>query len=394
MEVCIMEHISKSFNESYSPDRMDESQFPDWTIEEFDAIQENHAFSPRYRRAMRQTVRKYRRASRRRLSFPAALSAAAACAVLPICVYAAVTHADFFQNVFGNASRQSVASHEVMVDNGKGGQTAVTLPERTYTAVDEETAESLIGSAVTTEPLSVNINDHTLTINSAVRDEDAIVMDFTVTCDSGVKLFDYDDLSNETKGPQLSEEATFYFHVADTAEMIYIDTKGSTDTSLHGYYYGLFVFNGPLDDGRAPILDISYADSPYLSLPEAASIKDKHLEIPAAKALRPTAFTSESGGSLKLSPISLTVNMGKGLGFSAEEASEPGNLKTLTIEYLDGTVYEVLNTNDHVDNTAYLCGSDSKDGPKTAMVFNRLIDPSSIKSVTVNDTVYFPDQSN
>lgn len=33
-----MEHISKSFNESYSPDRMDESQFPDWTIEEFDAI--------------------------------------------------------------------------------------------------------------------------------------------------------------------------------------------------------------------------------------------------------------------------------------------------------------------------------------------------------------------
>lgn len=148
-----------------------------------------------------------------------------------------------------------------MVDNGKGGQTAVTLPERTYTAVDEEAAESLIGSAVTTEPLSVNINDHTLTINSAVRDEDAIVMDFTVTCDSGVKLFDYDDLSNETKGPQLSEEATFYFHVADTAEMIYIDTKGSTDTSLHGYYYGLFVFNGPLDDGRAPILDISYADS-------------------------------------------------------------------------------------------------------------------------------------
>ena len=58
-----MEHISKSFNESYSPDRMDESQFPDWTIEEFDAIQENHAFSPRYRRAMRQTVKKYRRAS-------------------------------------------------------------------------------------------------------------------------------------------------------------------------------------------------------------------------------------------------------------------------------------------------------------------------------------------
>ena len=381
-------------------------QFPDWSIEEFDAISEDHVFSEQYQREKRKVIRAHSKKKAPRRYFMQAVAAAAACIVLPVVVYAAVTHADFYQNAFGNAGRQSVSAHEEVLDDGKGGQLTVTYPEREYVPIDEEMAEALIGSNISSEPVEVQINDHKLTINSAVRDENAIVMEFTLECETGVTALNYSELDNEAKGAFMSEESTFHFMVDGTAENIYVDLEKSTETCLHCYYYGLFVFDGPLADGKSPTLDITYADEPlvdiYMNEPLDGSHMDESLDgntdkskiheaqvaIPAEHTLDLVSFTSEAGGVLDLSPISLSIDMGKGLGLTNLEAYDPIHLNTMSIHYTDGSSYQVYDRDGNVDNTAYMCGGCGAAQTEIMLLFNRLIDPSKIDYVEVNGLIY------
>ena len=381
-------------------------QFPDWSIEEFDAISEDHVFSEQYQREKRKVIRAHSKKKAPRRFFMQAVAAAAACIVLPVVVYAAVTHADFYRNAFGNAGRQSVSAHEEVLDDGKGGQLTVTYPEREYVPIDEEMAEALIGSNISSEPVEVQINDHTLTINSAVRDENAIVMEFTLECETGVTALNYSELDNEAKGAWRSEESTFSFRVDGTAENIYVDLDKSTETCLHCYYYGLFVFDGPLADGKSPTLDITYADEPlddiYKNEPLDGSYMDESLDgttdksriheaqvaIPAEHTINLLTFTSDAGGVLELSPISLSIDMGKGLGLTNLEAYDPIHLNTMSIHYTDGSSYQVYDKDGYVDNTAYMCGGCGAAQTEIMLLFNRLIDPSKIDYVEVNGLIY------
>ena len=381
-------------------------QFPDWSIEEFDAISEDHVFSEQYQREKKKVIRAHSKKKAPRRFFMQAVAAAAACIVLPVVVYAAVTHADFYRNAFGNAGRQSVSAHEEVLDDGKGGQFTVTYPEREYVPIDEEMAEALIGSNISSEPVEVQINDHKLTINSAVRDENAIVMEFTLECETGVTALNYSELDNEAKGAFMSEESTFSFRVDGTAENIYVDLDKSTETCIHCYYYGLFVFDGPLADGKSPTLDITYADEPlddiYKNEPLDGSYMDESLDgttdksriheaqvaIPAEHTINLLTFTSDAGGVLELSPISLSIDMGKGLGLTNLEAYDPIHLNTMSIHYTDGSSYQVYDKDGYVDNTAYMCGGCVAAQTEIMLLFNRLIDPSKIECVEVNGLTY------
>ena len=372
-------------------------QFPDWSIEEFDAISEEHVFSEQYQREKKKVIRAHSKKKAPRRFFMQAVAAAAACIVLPVVVYAAVTHADFYRNAFGNAGRQSVSAHEEVLDNGKGGQLTVTYPEREYVPIDEEMAEALIGSNISSEPVEVQINDHTLTINSAVRDENAIVMEFTLECETGVTALNYSALDNEAKGAWMSEESTFSFRVDGTAENIYVDLDKSTETCLHCYYYGLFVFDGPLADGKSPTLDITYADEPldgsYMDesldgTTDKSRIHEAQVAIPAEHTINLLTFTSDAGGVLELSPISLSIDMGKGLGLTNLEAYDPIHLNTMSIHYTDGSSYQVYDKDGYVDNTAYMCGGCGAAQTEIMLLFNRLIDPSKIDYVEVNGLIY------
>ena len=361
--------------------------FPDFTIEEFDAIEETHEFSERYRAAKKAALKAHRRSSARKFSFRAAAAAAAACILLPVGVYAAVTHSEFFRNVFGNSGRESVASHEETFDNGKGEEISYTFPEKEYVPVDEETAESLLGDKVSAEPLTVPINDHTLTILSAVRDENAMAMEFTLSCDTGVTALEWNDLSNETKGADISENATFHFIVDNAVENIYIDRENTTETSIHGYYYCLF--REPLPEGKCPELNIVYADQPLQSLPDDVSPETLYVPINASETIPLTSFTSEEDGFLEVSAISMRIDMSRGFGLSEQDAYD-ADPETIAIEYTDGSVYQVLDKEGHIDNTSYLCGGLGEKQTDLAMNLNRLIDPAQVKSITVNGKVYTP----
>ena len=170
-----------------------------------------------------------------------------------------------------------------------------------------------------------------LTINSAVRDENAIVMEFTLACETGVTALNYSALDNEAKGAWMSEESTFSFRVDGTAENIYVDLDKSTETCLHCYYYGLFVFDGPLPDGKSPVLDITYADEPLVDIymnepldgsymdesPDGATdksqIHEAQVAIPAEHTLDLLTFTSESGGFSRCHLSALVLTWEKAL---------------------------------------------------------------------------------
>lgn len=367
-----------------------DDSFPNWTVEEFDSIQENHHFSRRYRMARNKTIRDYRKGRTPKWSFRTAAAMIIACLVFPVSVYASVAHADFFRNAFGNAGRDSVVSHQEQVDNGKGGTTVVTYPEKTYVPIDVDQAEKIIGEQTSTEPVTVAINDHKLTILSAVRDRNAMTMEYTLECSTGVKAYDFNSLSNEAKGPGLAEDATFRFCIENAGEKVFIDQNKSTDTCLHCYAY--YVFNTPLDDGEQPILDIYYADTPLLSLPEDETPKEKQISVPAASAVAVTQYFSAEGGCLELSPISCSIDLSKGLGLSEEEAYDPGNLKTLSIHYSDGTVYDVCDTEADIDNSSYILGGVGEKYTNVTLNLNRLVDVDKVDYVTVNGITYTADK--
>ena len=365
-----------------------EESFPDWTVEEFDSIQENHHFSRRYKSVRNRTIRNYRRKRTGKWSFRTAAAVIAVCMACPAVVYASVTHADFFRNAFGDAGRKSVVSHTELADNGNGngGKIEITYPERNYVPVDPDKADSLIGEQTSTEPVTVDINDHRLTILSAVRDRNAMTMEFTLECSTGVTVYDFDSLSNEAKGARTADNATIRLLFDNASDFIYIDHAKSTDTLLHCYAY--CVFENPVEDGEEPKLDIYYADTPLLSLPENEKPQEKQISIPATKALAVTAYSSEEGGHLELSPISCSIDLGKGLGLSQEEASDPGNLGKVSIHYTDGSVYEVYDKDTNIDNTSYMLGGVGENYSVITMNLNRLVDVNQVDYITVNDVKY------
>jgi hypothetical protein len=381
-------HI-KSDQTSYSKDA-----FPDWTIEEFDSIQENHHFSRHYKSVRNRMIRQYRRKRTGKWSLPAVAAAVAACMLFPVGVYAFATHADFFRNAFGDAGRKSVAAHTELTDNGngEGGKIEITYPERDYVAIDPDQADKLIGEQTSSEPVTADINDHRLTILSAVRDKNAMAMEFTLECSTGVTVYDFDSLSNEAKGARSADNATIRLMVkggedgAFAGEFVYIDQEKSTDTLLHCYDY--CVFGEPLEDGKEPVLDIYYADVPLLSLTEDESPQEMQISIPAANTVAATVFSTDAGGYLELSPLSCSIDLGKGLGLSQEEAYDPGNLKKVSVHYKDGSVYEVCDNDAHIDNTSYMLGGVGKNHTITTINLNRLVETDQVDYVMVNDVRY------
>ena len=109
---------------------------------------------------------------------------------------AVALNTDFFSHVFGNETREQVTEHKETYDNGKGGTYDYLYPAREYVAADPELAERLIGSQVMNDPVAVQIGDHKLTVLNAVRDENAMVMELTLECPTGVKGMNYSRQTN------------------------------------------------------------------------------------------------------------------------------------------------------------------------------------------------------
>lgn len=311
---------------------------------------------------------------------------------------AAAIHTDFFSHVFGNETRQNVEKHTETFDNGKGGTYQVVFPEREFVAVDAETAEALIGEQTMSDPITVRMNDHTLTILSAVRDENAMVMEMTLENPKGEKALVFDRLTNEAKGAYFADDSDIWFGIERAPELIWVDAENSTDTCIHLYYYCLFFDRLP--DGETPVLAASYsADLPLQDAAEEQR-REELIPIPATRAVPSVCFSADNGGEAELSPFSLKAALtpesnepgpAMAVELTPDEAivvPDPACLEKIEIVYEDGDVFTVLDQPRDMDNTIYMCGGIGEDMMATSMMLNRLVDTGKVKAIRINGAEY------
>lgn len=315
---------------------------------------------------------------------------------------AVALNTDFISHVFGNETRENVTEHTETFDNGKGGTYDALYPAREYVEPDPDLAKKLIGSRMMNDPVTVQIGDYTLTVLSAVRDENAMVMEMTLECPTGVKGMNYDRLTNEGKGAWFADDAGYYFGVDGAPEMMYVDMQNSTENCLRIYYYCVF-FEKPAD-GESPVLTAATVSAQAGS--EEKVFQPQEIVIPADKAVSAVRFTAEDGSLIELAPFSLRVCPNAGTDSSVtmvrdpESGNEPAivisqmdpdSLSDLVIEMKNGETFTVLGGG-KLDNTMYMCGGLGESFRDTSMVLNRLVDPEAVKCIRINGTSYLPEE--
>ena len=225
-------------------------------------------------------------------------------------------------------------------------------------------------------------------------------MYFTLEREGGVTALIGDMDTNLTKGAYFTEDADFYFAVESTggvtgAENTYIDIEKSTEEKLYCSSYILWPEH--LNDDDTIQLVIDKYPAPSRELNEAATEEDERIWWEQTQTERITltdkgqipvqCIDLGADGYIEYSPVSISIDMSKGLGLSEEEAGDPYYMKHLEIRYKDGSSYVISDDAENINNSGYVLGTD--EGYKAA--FNRLVEPEQITEIIVNE-VGFPVQ--
>lgn len=367
------------------------------SIEEFDNLNERHEFSKEYKENKEQMMKEFRKNTYKSSSNKFGKVAAAAAIVLvsaPIAVNAA-TNGELFNRIWGSTGKENIESHDEVIYDYTGDKTfEVTFPERDYVDMDEEKAQALIGDDFSNLSIVQEIDGTTITVLSAVKDNNAAVVEFTLEKAGGVDILEYGQLSNEARGASISDNATFMFDFGGNPDSIYVDLEKSTDEKLYCYDYIALVSNSNIDMNlyEYPCTLKEYREADDAAFEEITNnIKTSVLDITPDSSLQGKTFANSDDGSIEVSPISMALDMSKGLGFAGEECEDPGSVYNITIAYKDGSEYVVIerpnNMHDakvEINNTSYICSK----GTKITYDFNRLVDTDNIESISVNGVSY------
>ena len=380
---------------------MNKDQF-DISIEEFDAPGETHEFSERYKKTRERNKQKYLYSRPQWQRITAIATAAALFIATPFVVNAA-TDGELFERIWGILGKKDVEAHQELVyEAEKDSSYYIAYPARDYAELDPETAKALIGDCVQELSLSQEVDGTTITLLSAVRDNNSAVVALTLEKEGGVDILDYSQLDNEAKGAWFSEKSTFLFNIGYGGNL-YVDLDKSTDDKLYCYdYVPLNTFGTgslrmeieqyPCTLGERDALLAEEYGSEQAQAVENGK-KTTELRIPCEKRLGSTAFTNAGGGQIEMSPISMNIDMNTGLGLTPGQAYDPYSAYKIVITYRDGSTYTVLEheypdvyaCDEYIDNTSYSCGSLDNE---FLLIFNRLVDPEDVVSVTVNGIEY------
>ena len=371
----------------------------DISIEEFDHITdgvEDHVFSDEYQ-SRKETImfNAKHKAYITKLGVKVAAAASVIAIAAPFAVNAA-TGGELFDRIWGNDGRDTIESHsEVFVEDGKirdDGTPAtyeVVMPRVEYVAADPEVAARLIGDRIATEPVVCQVGDTTITVNAVVRDGMGIVAAYTIEKEGGVDCLNYSQLDNEAKGAWLREDTNILFGFNEGHGKIWVDLENSTEDKLYCYEY---MFENSVVFGNdlcSPITDhitlmtqeftMNRCDI-YLQDPEKGDfdqyIKEEHeYVIPVADQLDTKMFSSETGGSIKISPIAMIWDS---TGGTAPKGADIDSVESFSITYNDGSEYLVYDEN--TASIGYICGTDTG----FIVLFNRLVDIDNVAYITIN----------
>lgn len=387
-----------------------------------------------------------------------AIAAAAALVVVPVSAWAVASNADFFAGAFGSNARESVQAHDEVQEYKDGKPVTVTYPTREYVEADIDAAEELLGPYTSTEETKVAIGDHTLTIQSAVRDKDTMVVGYTLERQGGVTALQWDELTNQGKGAYQPNDAPYFWQFVggidesrkaeeiaywETApypddpveqkayelgklaaeddltynnfagEATLVDPEKSTSDKLYCYAY--IIFTKAPQEGAPITLQVGKRsnekdrDSSWWGTP---CDTEQIVEIPVKDAISARTFSADGVGTLDVSPLSLRFEHSAEGGIVSESTArikfdkksdqlwemsfeeyfaqcnsevDIDACDKIVVRYKNGSEYTVLDELSDLDNTTYVQGRDSR---QSVWMFNRLVNPQEIESITINDVIF------
>lgn len=165
----------------------------------------------------------------------------------------------------------------------------------------------------------------------------------------------------------------------------------STDTCW--YLYAGYVCTEPADGLQLHLEQYDKKVSEADEYEEMNTIREEDILLTSQQMPRTEVVNEENGKrQFAYSKISLSLNLSNGFGldgYVSEDGDsrfvDPYYVRYLALEYEDGSSYVILDQDNNVDNTDYVCGGMGEEQDVMNLVFNRMVDWGKVEKLVVND---------
>ena len=303
---------------------------------------------------------------------------------LSVAAYAIANYTDFFDKVFGGPDA-GTQSYDLPVDHWNEDGSRDTMEIITEgEPVDQDTAQRVLDGSASAPSASITVGDYTCTVENVAMAENGVgVLNFSVENPNGlpevhvfdetVKNFNFADDNLETGAEGGGLIGAPMFRAPEDWDDPMVDAISflvtATDTRLEAKtYFALFGDNGCPESLNA-----------YFFHDEGEQYR---LTVPLPEPAEAVELTGPEGWMARISPMGLAITAPEDIGGDYES----GNI---TVHYADGGKYMVISSEPYVINSPVSCINESG---TTRYVFNRLIDPAEVSSVTGYVQSYVTDE--
>lgn len=304
-----------------------------------------------------------------------AIIAAAAAIVLAGSALAIGRHMDFFRNIFGVSSvvDAPTAAESLTVEPSEHSYSdedteeviSHTLPGYQLVEVDEAEADRLLGAYVKEMIDAHTYGNYTVTILGYIEDEAGTYrLYYSIENPNGLDNIDIYEYNGRT---YMDYRIGSDLQVMTSGSWVAVDTRKSTETKIYACAPGTvwpFLAHG------AEIQVYDYGG--FNALETITETADKLVPAVVLKNEDYCVYVSPMGAKVS------SLHRPEGFGFS---------VKDLSILMNDDTEF-VVYQKDVIDNTTYISFGGEVEN-SASFCFNRLIDPETIRGVTV-DEVFIP----
>ena len=338
------------------------------TLEEvLEMIEREDTRKNTYRRTTRRTVR-------------TALLAAALMLALAGTAWAVGEYTGFFRTVFGNESIGSRdPEHRTLTDEDGNIVIEYVVPGQERAPVDPDQAQKLVGDATANVGTSVTIEGVTFTVEDFVMDCNGMgVLTYTMEDPEGFPGVEFDGssmLSDPLAGGTLMTPV-LTVHDGSGKKLGWLDSTqyvaaGGTDTKKTVVLY--FAAFDSLDGAEQLKLTFTVVAG-YDAAEGELDTKEGSVLFPMAGAVDAETLTGPDGWSASVSPVGLKIASPEG-----KRGGYEYYFNAVALQMADGTEYVLEQEEPYMYNITV--GAICHDGG-TAMVFDRLVDPAQVQSVT------------
>ena len=328
----------------------------------------------------RENVKRTTYKTRRRHTVRTALIAAALALVLTVTAYAVGEYTGFFRTVFGNESIGSRDPENKTVTDEDGNVVKeYVVPGQERAPVDPDQAQELVGDATANVGTSVTVEGVTFTVEDFVMDCNGMgVLTYTMEDPEGFPGVEFDAssmLSDPLAGGTLMAPV-LTVHDGSGKKLAWLDSTqyvaaGGTDTKKTVVLY--FAAFDSLEGAEQLKLTFTVVAG-YDAEKSELDTKEGSVLFPMAGAVDAETLTGPDGWSASVSPVGLKIASPEGM-----RSGYDYYFNDVALHMADGTEYVLEQEEPYMYNITV--GAICQDGG-TAMVFDRLVDPAQVQSVT------------